>query len=175
MTQKEALNELKYILDRYEPFFLEWVKTKHCSLSEQNLQLIESHIKSKFVIDFHKMFMAHNQPKNISPVVEKLIADYSAYNAWVIDWFFTSVHDLCKGINADKLLEAPLESLNIAEELKTSLLKLNLKNIHLILAKRHELTFVNSVNFAIMLEFLQIKSNADRLKAVPGNTLNEKI
>lgn len=120
------IEQLKEHLQPYSIFLPFWTKNEDCSLNEDDLYIIEVHTKNNFKICLFESFMFYNQCKHIERINAKLRWDYKKFKQWIIGNFLFSIVELARKNGGQNYLHQPIGSLDLKQELKQCLFKLNI-------------------------------------------------
>lgn len=147
------IEQLKENLQTYSIFLPNWVKNEDCSLSEDDLYIIEVHTKNNFKLNLFESFMFYNQCKHIERINAKLRWDSKKFKQWVILKFLFSIVELANNNGGQNYLHQPIGSIDLTQELKECLLKLDILYLNQIFEKYKEEDFEKEKIFNIIIEF----------------------
>jgi hypothetical protein len=153
MRTKKVIKNLEVQLKPYQPFLIDWSKQEACLLTQDDLYIIEMQIKNKFKINLFEIFMFYNQGKYLIQINKKLTYDYKKFKEWMILKFLFSLVELARNNQGQKDLHKPIGLLNINDELKKCLLKLNVITINQIFEKYTETDLEKPFVFKTIIEF----------------------
>lgn len=148
-----VLQQLKEHLQTYSIFLPHWTKNEDCSLTEDDLYIIEVHSKNDFKLNLIESFMFYNQAKHIERINAKLRWDGKKFKQWVILGFLFSIVELALKNGGQNYLHQPIGSLDLKQELKDSLFKLKIVCMIQIFENYKEEDFEKEKIFDAILEF----------------------
>ncbi len=141
-------------INAYEPFLYEWSKNENCSLSPEDLRIIDNYKKINFKIDFFSLLRSFKQKKQIQTIVAKLIWDYQKFKEWVITNFVFSILKLIRNNSFNTFfLHLPLDYLSLSYELKNKLKLLKIKTVYEIFENYNEEDFYKTPTFNHIVAF----------------------
>lgn len=167
MRTKKVIKNLETLMQSYKPFWPQWTKHPDCSLTSDDLYVIEVHTKNNFKISLFESFMFYNQRKHIERINAKLRWDRRKFKQWVILNFLFSIVELANNNGGQNYLHQPIGSLDMRHELKSSLFKLNIVCMIQIFEKYKEEDFEKEKIFNAILEFEALR----RLNKMTGNKI----
>ena len=140
-------------MQSYTPFWSQWTKHTDCTLNEDDLYIINVHIKNNFKISLFESFMFYNQCKHIERINAKLRWDHKKFKQWIIGNFLFSIVELANNNGGPNYLHQPIGSLNLKQELKQCLFKLNIFCMIQIFESYNEVDFEEEKFFNAIKEF----------------------
>ncbi len=159
MNGKQTIKELKQLLEPYMPFLKEWSKNEACSLSIEDNYLIEVHIKNNFKINLFESFMFYNQSKHIARINAKLRWDSKKFKQWIILNFLFSIVELARKNGGQNYLHRPIGTLELNQDLKNCLLRLNILYLNQLFEKHKEEDFEKDKIFNVIVKFEILNKN----------------
>jgi hypothetical protein len=155
-----VIDQLKENLQPYSMLLPYWVKNEDCSLNEDDLYIIEVHTKNNFKLNLFESFMFYNQCKHIERINAKLRWDSKKFKQWAILNFLFSIVELANNNGGQNYLHQPIGSLNLKQELKECLFKLNVFSMIQIFEKYKEKDLEKEKIFDIIIEFESLNKQA---------------
>lgn len=127
MKTKKALMELKENSKPYIQFWEAWIRSETCFLSEKEIKIIETYVFKNMSRDVSLLqsFKMVNQLPLLEKLNDKLKTEYWKYKDWVLLTFLLAVIKLAENSNQKNFMHTPLNELEILEDIKISLRKLN--------------------------------------------------
>ncbi|MBA3681757.1 MAG: hypothetical protein H0W73_11440 [Bacteroidetes bacterium] len=154
MKLKKVIVQLQYNIHAYEPFLVEWSKNENCSLSPEDLRVIDTYININFKINFLSLLRSFKQKKQIQTIVSKLIWDYQKFKEWVITNFVFRILKLIRNNSFNNFfLHLPLDYLSLSYELKNKLKLLKIKTVYDIFENYNEEDFYKTPTFNYIVAF----------------------
>ncbi len=154
MKLKKAIVLLQNNINAYEPFLSEWSKNENCSLSAEDLGIIETYIRTNFKFTLFSFFGSLKQKKRVQTIVAKLIWDYQKFKELVITNFLFSLLKLIRNNSFNIFfLHLPLDYLSLPYELKNKLKLLKIKTVYEIFENYKEEDFYKNSVFNYIIEF----------------------
>ncbi|MBL7911675.1 MAG: hypothetical protein JNJ41_11515 [Bacteroidia bacterium] len=153
MSIKKAMKKLEHLIQSYGPFWHEWMKNENCSLTIEDLYIIEVHTKDNFKINLFETFMFYNQTRRVEIINAKLIWDCKKFKQWVILNFLFSIVELARKNGGQHYLHRPIGTLELNEKLKQCLFKLDVLYLNQIFEKYKEEDLENEKIFKTIFEF----------------------
>jgi hypothetical protein len=153
MNVKKAIKKLEELMQVYHPFWREWVKNENCSLTIEDQYIIEVHTKNNFKLNLFETFMFYNQTKRVEIINVKLMWDYKKFKQWVILNFLFGIVELARENGGQNYLHRPIGTLELNEELKECLFKMDVLYLNQIFEKYKEEDLENEKIFKTIFEF----------------------
>lgn len=159
MSVKKAIKKLEELIQFYNPFWKEWIKNENCSLSIEDHYIVEVHTKNDFKINLFETFMFYNQTRRIEIINAKLRWDSKKFKQWVILNFLFSIIEIARENGGQYYLHQPIGTLELNEDFKKCLFKLDLLYLNQIFEKYKEEDLENEKIFKTIFEFETLKRN----------------
>lgn len=119
--------ELKENSKPYIQFWETWIRSETCFLSEKEIKIIETYAFKNMNRDVSilQSFKMVNQLPLLEKLNDKLKAEYWKYKDWVLLTFLLAIIKLAENSNQKSFMHTPINELEILEDIKISLRKLN--------------------------------------------------
>ncbi len=163
--KKKAILELKQNINPYLPFLYDWLKHKHCSISDDEISVINFQIKNNFKLNSLQYFSSLNNVKTINRIVAKLIWDYQKFKVWIITKFVFSLLKLAGDNNFNDLFyHLPLDYTSIPHKIKNNLKLFKVETFYQFFEKYTEqdlytdAVFNNIVQFEVVSKYINQKT-----------------
>jgi len=153
MKTKKVIENLKILMQPYIPFWPKWSKHPDCTLNQDDLYIVEIHVKNKFKINLFESFMFYNQCKHIERINAKLRWDRKKFKEWIIGNFLFNVVELAQKNEGQSYLHKPIGTLELRDDIKRCLLRLNILYLNQIFEIYKEQDFEEEKIFKVILEF----------------------
>ncbi len=153
MKINSVLSQLEENINGHGLFWSDWIRNEACSLTEEDLYTIDIHKRNNFMLNLIDSFMFYNQTKHIERINAKLIWDNKKFKEWIILNFLFSVVELARNNGGQNYLHQPIGSLELKDELRGCLLKLNILYLNQIFEKYKEEDFEKEKVFKSIIEF----------------------
>lgn len=161
---QELINELEKSVQSYSSFWYKWIKQEECTLSEEDLYIIEVHTKNNFKLNLFESFMFYNQSKQIECIVSKLKDDQKHFKDWMVTNFLFNLLKLIRvSERSDFSLYAPIGYLSIPGEVKSKLKSFKVKTVYEIFEKFKEEDLKSNTVFSNIIAFEKILSENNLL------------
>ncbi len=162
MKLKKVIVELENNIKSYSPFLCEWSKNENCSLTAEDLSIINIYTKSNFKIPLFSLFSSFKQTQRVKTIIAKLIWDYQKFKEWVITNFIFSLLKLIRENSFNIFfLHLPLDYLSLPYELKNKLRLFKIKTVYEIFEKYKEEDFYKNPVFNNIVEFETVIKNGN--------------
>ncbi len=156
-TGQELIHELEKSIHSYSCFWYKWLQQEECTLTEEDLYIIEVHTKNNFKLNIFESFMFYNQANQIECIVSKLKADQKHFKDWMVTNFLFNLLKLIR-INerSDFSLHAPIGYLSIPSEIKSKLKLFKVKTVYEIFEKYKEEDLKSATVFSNIIAFEKV-------------------
>lgn len=155
MKPKKVIEELKTQLEPFLPFWDEWTSSDYCDLSDDDIYVIDVHIKNKFSISIFESFMFFNQVKVIENVIQKLKCALYNFKIWLSTEFLFALMKILRDNNQNPYLhELPIEYIPIDFELKIKIKHFKVKTLKEFFSKFNEDDFLKDEMFKRVVGFV---------------------
>ncbi|MBA2613948.1 MAG: hypothetical protein H0U95_18440 [Bacteroidetes bacterium] len=154
-----VLKQLEENFKTYVAFWTEWSRNEECSLNEDDLYILEVHQKNNFKLDLLDSLMFYNQVKYIERINAKLRWDCKKFKHWVILNFLFSIIELARNNGWQTYLHKPIGILDLSEDLKKCLFRLNIICMYQIFENYKEEDFEQEKIFNVIMEFENLNKN----------------
>ncbi len=148
-----VLRQLQDNICDYGSFWSDWIQNEDCSLTDEDIYTIDIHKRNNFTLNLIDSFMFYNQTKHIERINAKLRWDSKKFKEWIILNFLFGVVEMARSNGGQNYLHQPIGSLELREELKSSLLKLNILYLNQIFENYREEDFEKEKVFKSIMEF----------------------
>ncbi len=159
MNVKKAIKKLEELMQLYNPFWHEWMKNENCSLTIEDHYILEVHTKNNFKINLFETFMFYNQTRRVEIINAKLMWDRKKFKQWIIGNFLISIVEIANNNGGQKYLHKSIGTLELNEDLKKYLLKLNILYLNQLFEKYKEEDFEQEKIFIVIMEFENLHKN----------------
>lgn len=159
MRPKKVIQELKSQIEVYLPFWHEWTSSDLCTLNNEDLYIIDVHVKNEFSISLFESFMFYNQAKAIECVIQKLKADLNSFKIWLTTKFLCNILDIVRQQVNPYIWDLPIEYLPVEFELKGRIKIFKVKNLKDIFYKFEEDDFLKDEMFNSVVGFVCVFKN----------------
>lgn len=161
-TGQELIKELEKNIHAYSSFWYKWIQQEECTLSEEDLYIIEVHTKNNFKLNIFESFMFYNQSQQIECIVSKLKTDQKHFKDWMVTNFLFHLLKIIRiSERTDVSLHAPIGYLAIPTEIKSKLKSFKVKTVYEIFEKYKEEDLKSTTVFSNIVAFERILSETN--------------
>lgn len=161
----KVLNELKASFEPYSELWNEWTQSNFCSLSKDEIYLINVHLQNNFQVNISDFIMFYNKIEVLQKTIRNLKTHYKDFQEWVLIRFPVHQINLTSENNLKTFIDTPINEFNISEDLKTILKIFNQQTLNKIFSTytdedfKADYAFKHLVAFQMSLQGNQININ----------------
>lgn len=159
---QELIKELEKNIHAYSSFWYKWIQQEECTLSEEDLYVIEVHTKNNFKLNIFESFMFYNQSQQIECIVSKLKTDQKHFKDWMVTNFLFHLLKIIRiSERTDVSLHVPIGYLSIPTEIKSKLKSFKVKTVYEIFEKYKEEDLKSTNMFSNIIAFERVLGEAN--------------
>ena len=134
MKLTRPIDKLKIAIDPYLFFWDEWANDENCTLTKAEVDFTNNLIKTDFKWNGFNSTISNAEIEFIANINKKLEIGYGVFKEFIVADFLYTLKKLGEAYpdGHEYFLKAPIDKLNISEEIKTALLNFKVHTIGLI-------------------------------------------
>lgn len=149
----KILNELKSSFEPYSKLWENWTNSSSCNLTQQEIYLINVHVKNNFKVTISDFIMFYNNIDALQKAIQILKTHYKEFQEWALLRFTNEVLNLSTTNDIGSFLDTPINELNIQDELKQILKNFNRGNLKQIFSTYTDNDFKKEQTFNDLVAF----------------------